>query len=142
MTCALRGVKANAFAKNLKRNRMQFYMSGGCWRNSITMSGKETLLIAVLCQCLLTCGGNTTVKLMKSGHNTRLKLLRLSEAMDDPCVHKLNTTMLTELRVSRIEQGIQPSTINREIGALSAMFTALISSGNFLTITPFKALKE
>ncbi|EEZ0061849.1 integrase, partial [Escherichia coli] len=49
-------------------------------------------------------------QLMKSGHNTRLKLLRLSEAMDDPCVHKLNTTMLTELRVSRIEQGIQPST--------------------------------
>lgn len=47
-------------------------------------------------------------QLMKSGHNTRLKLLRLSEAMDDPCVHKLNTTMLTELRVSRIEQGIQP----------------------------------
>lgn len=80
-------------------------------------------------------------QLMKSGHNTRLKLLRLSEAMDDPCVHKLNTTMLTELRVSRIEQGIQPSTINREIGALSAMFTALISSGHFLNDNPVQGLK-
>ncbi|WP_434081761.1 phage integrase [Escherichia coli] len=80
-------------------------------------------------------------QLMKSGHNTRLKLLRLSEAMDDPCVHKLNTTMLTELRVSRIEQGIQPSTINREIGALSAMFTALISSGHFLNDNPIQGLK-
>ncbi len=44
-------------------------------------------------------------QLMKSGHNTRLKLLRLSEAMDDPCVHKLNTTMLTELRVSEDRAG-------------------------------------
>ncbi|MDA6810540.1 integrase, partial [Escherichia coli] len=60
---------------------------------------------------------------------------------DDPCVHKLNTTMLTELRVSRIEQGIQPSTINREIGALSAMFTALISSGHFLNDNPVQGLK-
>lgn len=56
-------------------------------------------------------------------------------------MHKLNTTMLTELRVSRIEQGIQPSTINREIGALSAMFTALISSYHFLNDNPVQGLK-
>ncbi|EIX7350025.1 tyrosine-type recombinase/integrase [Escherichia coli] len=80
-------------------------------------------------------------RLMKSGHNTRLKLVRLCEVMGDPGVHKINAVMLTELRVSRIEQGIQPSTINRETGALSAMFSALISSGHFLHDNPVHGLK-
>lgn len=80
-------------------------------------------------------------QLMKSGHNSHLKLLRISEAMDDPGVHKLDATMLTELRIARIEQGIQPSTINREIGALGAMFSALISSGHFRHDNPVHGLK-
>ncbi|EKT2303098.1 tyrosine-type recombinase/integrase, partial [Salmonella enterica] len=80
-------------------------------------------------------------QLMKSGHNTHLKLLRLCEAMDDPGVHKLDATMLTELRIARIEQGIQPSTINRETGALGAMFSALISSGHFQHANPVNGLR-
>ncbi|EBL8199719.1 integrase, partial [Salmonella enterica] len=80
-------------------------------------------------------------QLMKSGHNTHLKLLRLCGAMDDPDVHKLDATMITELRIARVEQGIKPSTINREIGALGAMFSALISSGHFLHDNPVHGLK-
>ncbi|EAV5088659.1 tyrosine-type recombinase/integrase [Salmonella enterica] len=80
-------------------------------------------------------------QLMKSGHNTHLKLLRLCEAMDDPGVHKLDAAVLTELRVARIEQGIQPSTINREVGALGAMFSALISSGHFQHANPVNGLR-
>lgn len=80
-------------------------------------------------------------QLMKSGHNTHLKLLRLCEAIDDPGVHKLDAAVLTELRVARIEQGIQPSTINREVGALGAMFSALISSGHFQHANPVNGLR-
>lgn len=80
-------------------------------------------------------------QLMKSGRNSHLKLLRTCEVMGDPGVHKLDATMLTELRIARVEQGVKPSTINREIGALGAMFSALISSGHFLHDNPVHGLK-
>ncbi|HFV8149858.1 TPA: integrase, partial [Escherichia coli] len=80
-------------------------------------------------------------QLMKSGWNTRLKLQRVCEAMGDPRVNNVNATTLTELRVARAEEGIQPSTINREVGALSAMFSALISSGHFQNDNPVSGLK-
>ncbi|EJC0742544.1 tyrosine-type recombinase/integrase [Escherichia coli] len=80
-------------------------------------------------------------QLMKSGWNTRLKLQRVCEAMGDPRVNNVNATTLTELRVARVEEGIQPSTINREVGALSAMFSALISSGHFQNDNPVSGLK-
>ncbi|EPM3860386.1 phage integrase [Escherichia coli] len=80
-------------------------------------------------------------QLMRSGRNTHLKLLRLCDLMNDPGVHKVNATTLTELRVARAEEGIQPSTINREVGALSSMFSALISSGHFLNDNPVQGLK-
>ncbi|EKN4769340.1 tyrosine-type recombinase/integrase [Yersinia enterocolitica] len=81
-------------------------------------------------------------QLMKAGKNIHQKLLRIDGAMGHPSVHQLSITRLSEYRVSRIEQGIQPSTLNRELGALSAMFSALSRSGHFFNDNPLAALSD
>ncbi|MGG5961885.1 phage integrase [Salmonella enterica] len=81
-------------------------------------------------------------QIMKSGHNTQLKLLRVCDGMKNPCAYQINAASLSEYRIVRVEQGIKSSTINREVGALGAMFSALKKSGHFHNDNPVKGFKE
>ena len=63
--------------------------------------------------------------------------------MDDPCVHKLNTTMLTELRVSVDRAGdTAQHHKSRDWGVKRDVYRTHLIRPFSLTITPFKALKE
>ncbi|WGE29442.1 tyrosine-type recombinase/integrase [Edwardsiella tarda] len=81
-------------------------------------------------------------QLMKAGNNIKQKLLRLDVVMGHPCANQVTASSLSECRILRIEQGIKPSTVNREIGALRAMFSSLISSGHYHNANPLSGLSE
>lgn len=70
-------------------------------------------------------------QLMKSGHSSLLKLQRINKGMGFPSVNHINVKTVSEYRINRIGQGVKPSTMNRELGTLSGMFSALIDAGHF-----------
>ncbi|HHR6021886.1 TPA: phage integrase [Providencia alcalifaciens] len=77
-------------------------------------------------------------QLMKSGHSALLKLKRINRDMGYPSINKLDARSISDYRISRIEKGIKPKTINRELSALSGMFISLIDSGHFHQSNPIK----
>ncbi|MEX5874409.1 tyrosine-type recombinase/integrase [Providencia hangzhouensis] len=80
-------------------------------------------------------------QLMKSGTGTLKKLQRLDKDMDYPTINQLNARKLSDYRILRIEQGVQPKTVNRELSALSGMFIALSKSGYFKQENPVKEVE-
>lgn len=50
--------------------------------------------------------------------------------------------MIADYRARRFESGVSPNTINRDITAISAVFTTLIDTGNFLDKNPFSGTKK
>lgn len=77
-------------------------------------------------------------QLMKSGELTLKKLYRIDRGMNNPTVNNLDSRFISDYRILRIEQGVTPKTINRELSALSGMFISLSKSGHFSLDNPVK----
>lgn len=77
-------------------------------------------------------------QLMKSGRSALLKLKRIDRDMGNPTINHVNARALSDYRILRVEQGIKPKTINRELSSLSGMFIGLINSGHFKLENPIK----
>ncbi|MBG2743531.1 tyrosine-type recombinase/integrase [Proteus mirabilis] len=77
-------------------------------------------------------------QLMKSGRSALLKLKRIDKDMGYPTINRLDARSISDYRIVRIEKGIKPKTINRELSALSGMFISLIESGHFNQANPIR----
>ncbi|EON3583049.1 tyrosine-type recombinase/integrase [Escherichia coli] len=77
---------------------------------------------------------------LKNGDIEKRQITGTIMAMGDPSVCELDKRMLAHYRIARIERGIKPSTINREIYRLSGMFTSLIKVGEFAGENPVHGL--
>lgn len=75
-------------------------------------------------------------QLLKSSHNTLLKLQRIDRGMSFPRAHQITTRALSDYRTLRIEGGVKISTINREMDALRSLFASLIKSGHYCSENP------
>jgi site-specific recombinase XerD len=66
---------------------------------------------------------------LKSGVDTRNRLLKLSQALNNPVFSTLSVSDLANYRKQRLEQGITESTLNRELTTLKAMYRELKRMG-------------
>ena len=62
---------------------------------------------------------------LKSGIDTRDRLLKLSKAIQNPVLRTLSIVDLANYRKQRLEQGITESTLNRELSTLKALYREL-----------------
>lgn len=62
---------------------------------------------------------------LKSALDTRNRLLQLSEFMGNPVARSIKPELVAEYRKIRIDQGILPATLNRELITLKALFREL-----------------
>jgi integrase len=62
---------------------------------------------------------------LKSSVDTKNRLLKLSRALGNPIGRTLNPELLADYRRLRIDEGITPATLNRELITLKALFREL-----------------
>ncbi|TBL60027.1 phage integrase [Hafnia alvei] len=62
------------------------------------------------------------------GTSALMKLERIARMMDNPATFQIDRARITAYRSERLAEGVKASTINREMTAISGMFTDLIES--------------
>lgn len=62
---------------------------------------------------------------LKSALDTRNRLLQLSEFMGNPAAKLIKPELVAEYRKTRLDKGISPATLNRELITLKALFREL-----------------
>ncbi|HHT3119718.1 phage integrase [Raoultella ornithinolytica] len=70
-------------------------------------------------------------QMMKSATSTHNKVKAINKCLEHPRANQINKKMIADYRARRFESGVSPKTINRDITAISAVFTTLIETGNF-----------
>jgi site-specific recombinase XerD len=73
-----------------------------------------------------------TGSFLSSGFDTKNRLLSAVVAMGSPRLSAFNASMFVDYRSVRIEAGIAPATLNRELQTFKSMFNDLIRSGDVL----------
>lgn len=79
---------------------------------------------------------------MKSATSTHNKVKAVDKRLGHPRTDQINKKMIADYRARRFESGVSPNTINREITAISAVFTTLIDTGKFHDKNPFSGTKK
>jgi site-specific recombinase XerD len=62
---------------------------------------------------------------LKSAQDTKNRLLKLTIALDNPIASSVNPEILAQYRKNRLEQGVNPATLNRELVTLKAVYREL-----------------
>lgn len=62
---------------------------------------------------------------LKSAVDTKNRLFKLSEFLGDPVARLINPELLAQYRKTRLDAGISPATLNRELITLKALFREL-----------------
>lgn len=81
-------------------------------------------------------------QMMKSATSSHNKVKAIDKRLGYPRADQINKKMIADYRARRFESGVSPNTINRDITAISAVFTTLIDTGNFLDKNPFSGTKK
>lgn len=81
-------------------------------------------------------------QMMKSATNTHNKVKAIDKRLGYPRADKINKKMIANYRAKRFEAGVTANTINRDITAISAVFTTLIETGNYHGENPFSGTKK
>ncbi|HGN1382095.1 tyrosine-type recombinase/integrase [Proteus faecis] len=76
------------------------------------------------------------------GRMTHLRVRRIAESLNNPPVCQLTDKQLVLYRELRLASGVKASTINRDISALSGMFTALKKTDFFLSKHPVQGISR
>lgn len=77
---------------------------------------------------------------LSSGKDTKNRLLSAVTAMGSPRASALTSSSFIDYRAKRINAGISPATLNRELQTFKSMFNDLIRSGE-LTKNPFESVR-
>ncbi|MBC3250942.1 tyrosine-type recombinase/integrase [Serratia fonticola] len=78
----------------------------------------------------------------KHGNTDRLKLEKIDRDMGRPMVYMLTRKFLMEYRSRRLHEGMQATTVNRDLCCLSGMFTLLQEAEEFHGDNPVHSLKK
>lgn len=62
---------------------------------------------------------------LKSADDTKNRLLKISECLNDPVAQKFDVSLFSKYRQDRLQLGIKPATLNRELSTLKAMYREL-----------------
>lgn len=83
---------------------------------------------------------NTGVHL-SSGTDSYQRMIQASAAMGHPVIALFKPVLFLEYRSARVQSGIKPATLNRELQTLKAVFNDLIRSGQFDGKNPFSTIR-
>jgi integrase len=81
-------------------------------------------------------------KTLKSGIDTRDRLIRLANHLCDPLALQLNQSMFVQYRTDRLTQGITANCVNREISYARAAFNELKRLGLFHLDNPLDGIRQ
>lgn len=81
-------------------------------------------------------------QIMKAGKSIHGKLLRIDRALQHPLASQIDKKMWGNYRTARLNSGVKARTVNREQGALSALFGALTETGNFNHQNPLSGMAK
>ncbi|MDO9104753.1 MAG: tyrosine-type recombinase/integrase [Methylovulum sp.] len=79
--------------------------------------------------------------LLSSGADTNQRLKSACKAMGNPLVIQFTASTFAAYRVKRIEAGLSPATLNRELHTFKAMFSELSRLGYWPTDNPLQQLR-
>lgn len=77
--------------------------------------------------------------LLVTAEQTNERISKASMAMGNPTATQIAERFLS-YRVQRIEAGVKPATLNRELAAFKSMFTSLIKGGYYRHVNPFASI--
>lgn len=78
----------------------------------------------------------------KHGDESHTRLKKVCREMENPRVFQITRKFLIEYRARRLQAGSQPRTVNRDLYALSGMFTVLIEAEEFYNENPIHEVKK
>ncbi|MFA9292248.1 tyrosine-type recombinase/integrase [Escherichia coli] len=76
------------------------------------------------------------------GNTYRTRLGKVIREMNDPRASQITRKFMLEYRSEKLQAGLKPSSINRDLCALSAMFTTLIEAEVFHNENPVRGLRK
>ena len=80
-------------------------------------------------------------KYLYSGSDSRNRMLKASTVMGNPVVSFFSPSLFLGNRSKRINDGIKPATLNRELSTFKAVFNELIRSNIYAGTNPFKHIR-
>jgi integrase len=79
---------------------------------------------------------------LKDGERRRAKLFNISERLQNPVAHTIDSRLFVYYRTARLDSdGVSPNTMNHELAYLKAVFNELHRVGEWDAENPLKALK-
>lgn len=79
---------------------------------------------------------------LRAGEDTANRLRAMCLAMGNPVADKFNGQDFADYRASRLESGVNPNTMNRELRYLKAMFNSLIAMDIWMRDNPLSKFKD
>lgn len=85
---------------------------------------------------------DNTGKHLTSGVDTKDRMLKASSMMGNPVMALFKPVVFLEYRSSRIDAGISPATLNRELQTFKSVFNDLRRSSLYHSVNPFDNIKK
>ncbi|WP_446188482.1 phage integrase, partial [Escherichia coli] len=76
------------------------------------------------------------------GDTYRIRLEKVIREMGDPRANQMTRKFMLEYRSEKLQAGLMPSSINRDLCVLSTMFTVLIEAGVFHNPNPVRSIRK
>lgn len=106
--------------------------------DDFVLSGKDNRKI----QEFVKIWYDNTGQHLSSGKDTFQRLIQASSSMGSPIIRTFKPVIFLEYRSKRIEQGITPATLNRELQTFKTVFNDLLRSGQFEGKNPFSTIRK
>jgi len=79
---------------------------------------------------------------LKSSEDTKNRLLKLSDAMGNPLASLVDGSLFSVYRQSRVDSGISPATVNRELSTLKGVYSELFRLGYWSAESPILKVRK
>ncbi|WNB76793.1 phage integrase [Methylomonas koyamae] len=84
----------------------------------------------------------STGQFLNSGKDSYQRMIQASAKMGDPVMSVFKPVVFIEYRSSRVNDGVKPATLNRELQTFKAVFNDLIRSGQYDGKNHFSGIKQ
>jgi len=85
---------------------------------------------------------DATGKHLTSGIDTKDRLIKACLSMGDPAIFLFKPAAFLDYRSNRVDAGISPATLNRELQTFKSAFSDLIRTGIYQGSNPFLSIKK
>lgn len=79
---------------------------------------------------------------LKSSDDTKNRLLKLSDAMGNPLASMVDGALFSVYRQTRVDSGISPATVNRELSTLKGVYSELSRLGYWSAESPILKVRK